>query len=119
MKLQFNLKPNKRGCQTGVNVNTNHPGYTGSGFVDGYWSMGAATTFTVNVAAAGQYNVTAHYGNNAMNPYPVHTVRKRDEMTSFLLLANWDTWADATERLTLNTGVNTITYKYDSGDGID
>lgn len=114
----IHLEAEQAGLSGGVNVNTNHPGYTGSGFVDGYWGIGAATTFTVNVAAAGQYNVTAHYGNNAYNPSTVsiYVNGTKIKQASFPLLANWDTWADATEQLTLKAGVNTIAYKYDSGD---
>jgi lysophospholipase L1-like esterase len=102
----------------GVQVNTNHPGYTGSGFVDAYWNFGGTVTFTVNVPAAGKYNVTARYANAANNPATVSLIVNgtKIKQTSLPLLANWDTWGNQTETVTLNAGANTIAYKYDSGD---
>ncbi|QYR22652.1 carbohydrate-binding protein [Paenibacillus sp. sptzw28] len=98
----------------GVKVNTNHPGYTGSGFVDGYWNFGGTATFTVNVPAAGKYKVTARYGNAAFNPATVSLIVNgtKIKQTSLPMLANWDTWGNQTETVTLNAGVNTIAYKY-------
>ncbi|MGF7030864.1 hypothetical protein J2T17_001770 [Paenibacillus mucilaginosus] len=102
----------------GVKVNTNHLGYTGSGFLDGYWNYGGTATFTVNVPAAGKYNVTARYGNAASNPASMSLIVNgtKIKQTSLPLLANWDTWGNETETVTLNAGVNTIAYKYDNGD---
>ncbi|MBW5446148.1 carbohydrate-binding protein [Cohnella sp. CFH 77786] len=103
---------------SGAKVNTDHPGYTGTGFVDGYWSSGATTTFSVNVASAGSYRVTARYGNAQNNPSTVsiYVNGTKIKQTSFPRLANWDTWSNQSEVLTLNAGTNTITYKYDTGD---
>jgi hypothetical protein len=102
----------------GVTVNTNHPGYTGSGFVDGYWNFGGTVTFNVIVPVSGKYNVNARYANNAYNPatLSLSVNGTKIKQTSFPLLANWDTWGNQTETVTLNAGVNTIAYKFDSGD---
>ncbi|MCL4516432.1 MAG: DUF4968 domain-containing protein [Firmicutes bacterium] len=102
----------------GASVNTNHAGYSGTGFVDGYWNAGAATTFTVNVPSAGDYDVTLRYanatGSNKTISIFVNNIKLRQ--TTLSNLANWDTWADKVETIPLNAGVNTISYKYDTGD---
>ncbi|MBD0384040.1 glycoside hydrolase family 9 protein [Paenibacillus sedimenti] len=102
----------------GVSVNTNHSGYTGSGFLDGFWNFGGTATFTVNVPASGKYKVTARYGNAAFNPATVSLFVNgtKIKQTSLPMLASWDTWGNQTETLTLKAGVNTIAYKYDNGD---
>ncbi|MDQ0901109.1 GDSL-type esterase/lipase family protein [Paenibacillus sp. V4I7] len=102
----------------GLQVNTNHPGYTGSGFLDGYWNFGGTATFTANVPASGKYKVTARYGNATYNPATLSLIVNgtKIKQTSLPLLANWDTWGDQTETLDLYAGANTIAYKFDSGD---
>ncbi len=102
----------------GLQVNTNHPGYTGSGFLDGYWNFGGTVTFTVNVPASGNYKVTARYGNAAYNPATLSLIVNgtKIKQTSLPLLADWDTWGNQTETVALYAGVNTIAYKFDNGD---
>ena len=102
----------------GAAVNNNHTGYSGTGFVDGYWNAGATTTFIVNVATVGSYDLTARYANAQNNPSTVsiYVNGTKIKQASFPILANWDTWGDQTEQLNLNAGANTITYMYDTGD---
>ncbi|QUL57848.1 discoidin domain-containing protein [Paenibacillus tritici] len=102
----------------GAKVNTDHSGYSGTGFVDGYLTQGPNTTFTVSVSAAGTRNVTLKYANasgsdKTLSIY-VNGVKLRQ--TTLPNLANWDTWSTKAEALPLNSGSNTIAYKYDAGD---
>ena len=49
----------------GAKVNTDHTGYSGTGFVDGIQTAGSSqAAFTVNVATAGSYNVDLRYANS-------------------------------------------------------
>ncbi|CAH1192160.1 hypothetical protein PAECIP111892_00871 [Paenibacillus auburnensis] len=102
----------------GAKVNTNHTGYSGTGFVDGYTASGASTTFTVQASAAGAYNATLHYANasGSAKTLSVYVNGTKVKQTTLANLANWDTWSDQTELLTLLAGNNTITYKYDAAD---
>ncbi len=102
----------------GAKTNTDHTGYSGSGFVDGYWIQGAATTFTVNVSAAGSYDVALKYGNASGSAKTVSLYVNGTKIlqTSLPNLANWDTWGNKVETLSLNAGNNTIAYKYDAND---
>jgi hypothetical protein len=105
----------------GAAVNTNHPGYSGTGFVDGYWNSGASTTFTVNAGSAGAHDVKLRYSNG---PHPFSGTKtlslfvngSKVKQTSLASTGNWETWAEHTESVTLNAGSNTIAYTYDSGD---
>lgn len=102
----------------GAKVNTNHTGYSGAGFVDGYTASGAATAFTVQASAAGTYNTTLRYANatGSSKTVSVYVNGTRIKQSTFPSLSSWDTWADQTESLNLQAGSNTITYKYDSAD---
>src|SRR5690606_7792054 len=51
----------------GAGIANEHNGYSGSGFVDGFGSLGAAVTFTVTVDEAGTYPVHIRYANG---PHP-------------------------------------------------
>jgi len=105
----------------GAGVNTDHTGYTGTGFVDGYGSTGASTTFDVTAASAGSHDVTLRYSNG---PYPAAQAKTislyvngtKQKQISLASTANWDTWADHKETVTLTSGSNTIAYKVDSDD---
>ncbi|GCE31673.1 carbohydrate-binding protein [Dictyobacter alpinus] len=99
-------------------VNTNHANYSGSGFVDGYWHQGAATTFTVTVAKAGKYKADLRYANgtNRTRTLNLYVNGKRSKTINLAKLGNWDTWGDRVETLVLKAGSNTITYKYDRND---
>ncbi|HVK23957.1 MAG TPA: family 16 glycoside hydrolase [Actinokineospora sp.] len=105
----------------GAAVNTNHLNYVGTGFVDGYHNPGATTTFQVTAPSAGTYEAGLRYSNGGYPTVGTKTVSvyvngTKVRQVPLVPTANWDTWATKTDELTLNAGVNTIAYKYDTGD---
>jgi alpha-glucosidase (family GH31 glycosyl hydrolase) len=105
---------------TKASVNTNHAGYSGTGFVDGMDNIGAAVTFYADVKTNGDYNVDLRYANSTgtAKTLSIFVNGKRVKQTSLSNLANWDTWSSQNEMLPLLAGRNAITYKYynDAGD---
>nr|WP_042197612.1 family 16 glycoside hydrolase [Kibdelosporangium sp. MJ126-NF4]CEL23071.1 FIG01123093: hypothetical protein [Kibdelosporangium sp. MJ126-NF4] len=105
----------------GAGVATNHNGYESTGFVDGYWNKGATTTFSVNAAAAGSYNVGLRYSNGP-NPsagtksVSVHVNGAKVRQVRLASTTTWDNWAVQPEALTLKAGTNSIAYRFDDGD---
>ncbi len=100
-----------------ANKNTNHTGYSGTGFVDGFFnSTTAQASFSVNVASAGSYVLTLHYsaGNGTSTNTGLYVNGTKLKSISCPVTANWNTWADETEIVTLNAGSNTIAYKADA-----
>jgi hypothetical protein len=109
------------GLSGGAGVNTDHAGYSGTGFVDGYWNSGATTSFTVSAASAGAHTLGVRYSNGPDPFTGTKTVSLYVNGTKVKQLAlastgNWDTWATHTEAVPLNAGNNTVVVKYDTGD---
>jgi alpha-glucosidase (family GH31 glycosyl hydrolase) len=105
---------------TKASINTNHTGYTGTGFVDGLGNDGAGVTFYPKVKTGGDYNVSLRYANasGSAKTVSIFVNGKRVKSSSLANLANWDTWSTQSETLPLTAGVNVVTYKYysDAGD---
>ncbi|MCS7475791.1 family 16 glycoside hydrolase [Umezawaea endophytica] len=105
----------------GAEITTSRPGYTGTGFVYGYWNQGATTTFSVNAATAGAHNVSLRYSNGP-NPsagtksVSVYVNGTKVRQVRLASTTTWDEWSTQPETLNLNAGNNTVAYKFDSGD---
>ena len=88
----------------GANKNTNHANYSGTGFVDGFYnSTTAQVSFTVNVTSSGSYTLTLRYsagnGTSTNTGLSVNGTNIKNIICS--ATANWDTWANETETVTL------------------
>ena len=98
--------------------NTDHTGFSGSGFVGGLWVSESGVTFNVNAANAGNYSVKLRYClgfsdyDRNLSMY-VNGVKIRN--VNFSFLSDWNKWADRYDNVTLKEGDNTITYQYDQG----
>lgn len=105
----------------GAGLNTDHPGHSGIGFVDGLGSLNAATTNHVTVSQAGAYDVALRYSNGP-NPFTgtktlsVYVNGRKARQTSLPSTVTWDNWATVTESLTLKKGINEIQYRVDAPD---
>ena len=103
--------------RTNVAVNTNHAGYTGTGFVDQFASVGDAVEFTVNAPEAGDYSLVFRYGNNTggnstLNLYVDNVFVQK---LYFFNQPNWGTWKeDAWFQVDLTQGSHTVKLAYDN-----
>lgn len=105
----------------GAQVQTDHTGYTGSGFVGGFTDANkgnAQVGLTVNVATAGSYSVGLRFANGTggARSLSLYVNGTRLKQTVLNATADWNSWATQTESVTLNAGNNTLAYKYDSTD---
>ncbi|MFJ4467980.1 family 16 glycoside hydrolase [Streptomyces sp. NPDC089424] len=103
-------------------INTDHVGYSGSGFVDRYATEGkVGTAFDVTVPTSGSYDVNLRYSNGP-NPFQgtkslsLYANGEKVRQTELPSTGDWDSWSTRTERLTLRAGRNEIAYRYDAGD---
>ncbi|WP_460750773.1 family 16 glycoside hydrolase [Myceligenerans cantabricum] len=104
-----------------ADVDTEHSGYSGSGFVDGFGEVGASATFTTDVRRGGSRPVNLRYANGP-DPFEgtktVSVLVNGEEVEPWALepTGDWKTWATVTRDLPLRKGVNTITLRYDEED---
>ncbi|KAK1185410.1 DUF1080 domain-containing protein [Streptomyces sp. NBS 14/10] len=101
----------------GAAIDTEHAGYTGGGFVDGFGTQGATATFEVDAPAKGSYDVALRYANGP-NPFTgtktigITVNGGQAQQTSLPSTGAWNRWSTKTERLSLRKGRNTIAYTY-------
>lgn len=102
----------------GAKVSTTWSGYSGTGYVDGLWQTGASVTFTVNVPTTGKYTTTIYFANATGQSKTLSLYVNGVKSTQIYLLsmASWSTWGNHNEKLSLQKGSNTISYRYDSTD---
>jgi alpha-galactosidase len=92
-------------------VESNHLGFTGTGFVNTDNVVGSGVTWTVNATTAGPVTVTIRYANGSTMDRPMELAVNGTVVAaslSFPPTGNWDTWADATVTVTLNAGANAV-----------
>jgi hypothetical protein len=103
-----------------ANVSTEHAGFSGSGYVQGYdaGDIGASTSFTVAASAAGYYDVTLRYGNGYdASSISVYVNSIKQVVSALPSTGSWTTWSTKTETFLLKSGSNAIAYTFDTGDG--
>ena len=92
-------------------VESNHAGYTGSGFVNMDNAIGSYIQFTVGVAQAGEASLTIRYANGTTTSRPMDIAVNGTVVSAaheFTGTGAWSTWATETINATLNAGNNTV-----------
>ncbi|MBO0867310.1 MAG: discoidin domain-containing protein [Micromonosporaceae bacterium] len=111
----------------GALVASDHAGYSGSGFVAGYGTVGATATVTVaGVPGAGDYALAIRYANypaasgdgGACLPRTLSIYANGQDVQTATLdpTTNWDTWAVAAATVPLRAGDNTLALARDADD---
>lgn len=86
-------------------IDSNHSGFSGSGFCNSTNTSGAAAQFTVNAASAGTATLGIRYANGGTSDRPA-TVN--GAALSFPSTGAWNAWATRTLTLPVTAGSNTI-----------
>jgi hypothetical protein len=91
-------------------VESNHAGFTGTGFVNGDNVVGSSTQLTVNVGTAGSTTFDVRYSNGtaAARPMTFAVDGTTVATPNFPVTSNWDTWSTATVTTTLTAGSHTV-----------
>ena len=115
------LEAESAGLSGGAVVETDHPGYSGSGFVGGYTdghSGTARTTFAVNAASAGSYTLALGYANGtgSKRTLTLAVDSGAAQQVSLPATASWDSWGSASVAVTLGAGAHSVSYTFGSGD---
>jgi endoglucanase len=90
-------------------VESNHTGYTGTGFVNYDNVTGSYVQFTVNAAAAGTATIVFRHANGTTANRPMNIAVNGASLTrDFPGTGAWTSWRDVTLTVTLNAGANTV-----------
>lgn len=96
-----------------VAVDTDHSGYSGSGFVDEFAEINDSVSFCVAVPQAGDYTFRFRYangGSNATRAMFVNGDYQGD--VEFAALKNWELWSTASKHINLDPGVHQVVLYY-------
>ena len=101
---------------SGGGINNNHAGFSGTGFWDNVGVVGNSIEFTVSSTAGRSTEVNCRYSSgDAIKTLTLYVNGIKLRAVSFPSTAGWTNWSTKIENVNLNTGNNTITFKYDSG----
>ncbi|QGQ97284.1 carbohydrate-binding protein [Paenibacillus psychroresistens] len=105
----------------GAAIATDHIDFTGTAFVAGYVDGNkgfAATQFTVDAEAAGDYDVILRYANGtgSAKTLSVYVNEALIEQISLDTVGSWDDWGTKVENFTLIAGSNAISYRFGESD---
>ena len=92
-------------------VESNHAGFTGTGFVNYDNVTGSYVQWSVNAAAAGSATLTVRFANGTTTNRPMDIAVNGTTVASgvaFNGTGAWTTWQNATITANLNAGANTV-----------
>lgn len=105
----------------GAVVESNHAGYSGTGFVGGYVDANkpnATTTFLVTIASAGPKNLVVRYANGTGSAKTLTLLVDGAASGQLTLPATggWATWATVTTSVTLAAGNHDLALRFGASD---
>jgi hypothetical protein len=106
----------------GACLATDHPGYTGSGFVACFTGAGPSVSQKFSVPAAGSYTLDLRYAAGPDGPSAkvdrtmTVTAGGVSQQVKLPATGSWNAWKDATTTVTLPQGDNDITVTYKTTD---
>ncbi|WP_207914217.1 MULTISPECIES: carbohydrate-binding protein [unclassified Micromonospora] len=91
-------------------IDSNHTGFSGSGFCNGSAAAGAYSELTVNAVAAGTATLGVRFANGTSSARPASLVVNGSTVAtvSFESTGTWSTWSTKTLTASLNAGSNTV-----------
>jgi len=94
----------------GGTIDSNWPGYTGTGFVNTANAVGAGVELTLTIGAAGNGTLVFRYANGTTSDRPASiTVNGTTQATlQFPPTGSWSTWSTQTATVSLVAGANVV-----------
>ncbi|MEU7616530.1 carbohydrate-binding protein [Micromonospora rifamycinica] len=102
-------------------IESNHPGYSGSGFCNGDNAVGAGVQFTVTASASGTATLAVRYANGTSVNRPADLLVNGAVVRPALALdatGAWPTWATTTLTVPVNSGSNTVRLSPTTANGL-
>ncbi|MCR5254876.1 MAG: carbohydrate-binding protein [Acetatifactor sp.] len=102
----------------GVSQMNDHLYYDGTGFVGGFEDDGDSVSFLTKVSYSGTHTVSLKYSGAWSNDITISMYINGQKVKQLSLspTSSWDSWNEATEKVYLRAGKNTVEFKRDGGD---
>jgi hypothetical protein len=101
----------------GAKFEKGHAGFSGKGFVGGFYNTAGATlTFSVEAEEMGTIDLVLRYaaGHKDSTCMAIYVNGEKSEMLNLKSTGDWDTWASQSISVFLKPGMNTISFKAES-----
>lgn len=108
-------------CSVEGTIDTNNPGFTGSGFANTNNASGAGINWNVNVSSSGSYTLTWRHANGGTTARTGSLLVNNSTVVSsisFPSTTSWTTWTDVSVTLNLSAGSNVIRLQSTSATGL-
>ena len=102
-------------------IDSNHPGFSGSGFCNGTNAVGAAAQFVVNVGSAGDATLSIRYANGTTANRPADIIVNGSTVqaaSAFEGTGAWTSWVTKSLTANLSAGSNTIRLSPTTSNGL-
>lgn len=101
-------------------IDSNHAGYSGSGFCNATNAVGAAAQFTVNASASGTATLGVRFANGTTTARPASLIVNGStvQTPSFEGTGAWTSWVTKTLTVSVNSGSNTIRLSPTTANGL-
>jgi pectate lyase len=102
-------------------IDSDHAGFSGSGFCNGTNAVGSAVQFTVNASAAGTATLGFRFANGTTTARPANLVVNGTTVSSnvsFEATGAWETWVTKNLSATVRAGSNTIQLSPTTANGL-
>jgi hypothetical protein len=102
-------------------IDSNHAGFSGSGFCNGTNAVGAAAQFVVGASTGGTATLNIRYANGTTTNRPADIIVNGNVIhpaSAFDGTGAWTTWATKTVTVPVNAGNNTITLNPTTATGL-
>lgn len=101
-------------------IESEHAGFSGSGFCNATNATGAAAQFTVSAGASGSATVAVRFANGTTTGRPANVIVNGSTVTTaaFASTSTWTGWTTTTLAFNLNAGTSTIRFSPTTANGL-
>jgi lysophospholipase L1-like esterase len=116
---EIHIEENTTGfCGVDGSVDSNHAGFTGSGFANGNNAIGAAVTYSIDAASATSARLAFRFAGISNRPANIEVNGSVAATVNFTSTGSWTTWTNESATVALQTGRNSIRLVPRAADGL-
>ncbi|MBB3063519.1 pectate lyase [Microbulbifer rhizosphaerae] len=114
----LNLQESSGFCSVDGSIDSNHAGFTGSGFVNTDNKLGASVTYSINSDSAQSVQVDIRYASTSNRPANIEVNGSVVGTVNFNSSGAWTNWTTESVTIPLQAGENNIRLVAQTADGL-